>query len=399
MLLLLFILEVYKNAYKNRSKVLKGAWVDVITEQALSNITTVLQSFLPSAIPDIDRTILIVPSKIKPTGLGGFVGVNDDPNAALFGRFIEATSEVTIVSSDGVNKLQQAVSTITQSLLSQDRETLRTNGIFKLDLDHLSGVSHSGSGNNAMDSRTAVLNVQFEYIPVPVAPEGTIDELVYHNELGLAEGKASFFNLDFASIDAAGGNPLSYFDFIDDPGVVAASPGGNWLFDAATGYIEQTRNVRGGGSAATTAKKAGAQALVIEDGNPYLSRNLIIKAEMESGAVDGIGFVFRWIDGNNFYFYIMSASHDYHLLAKKSGGNYEFLQEGGLNQDMGYDTDERMEAKLIIENSDFKVYLNNRFVLAGKDHSIGEAGRVGFLSHRNSAARFYNISLIDFSKT
>ena len=371
--------------------------MDEIAAQAMSNMAIVLQSYLPQVTPNIDRSLTMIPSKVKPTGVGGYVGINVVPNASLYGRVIEASSEITVVSSNGIEALQQAVSTITQALLSQDRSTLRSNGIFNINLASLSDISHSGRGGNAVDTRTAVLNVQFEYIPAPANPEGTIDEIVDNLELGLAEGLAEFYNLDFASLDEAGDDPLSYFDFVDDPGVVAASPVGNWVFDGGAGSIIQDRNVRGGGATTATAKKAGAQALVKQDGNPYLSRNLILKADMNSAEIDGIGFVFRWLDNDNFYYYLMSARHNYHLLAKKVAGSYLFLGTDGLNETVGYESDQPMEAKLIIENDQIKVYLNNKFIVAGSDSSIDKAGRVGFLTHRNTAARFFNISLTDFS--
>lgn len=370
--------------------------MDEITELALSTMTTVLSSYLPAAIPNVDQTMVLIPSKVKPTGLGGFVGVHEDPQASLYGRLIEANTEITLISSDGVGVLQEAVASYTQALLSQDRATLRSSGIFKLDLDHLSDIAHTGSGNNERDMRTAILKIIFEFIPTPLDPESSIDEVIHNVELGLAQGKGSFFDVDFAAIDAAGDDPLDSFEFVDDPDVVGSSPAGNWVFDSGAGTIEQNRNVRGGGASLSMAKKAGAQALLLKDGDPYLSRNFIARAEMESGEVDGMGFIFRWLDADNFYILLISARHDYHVLIKKFEGSYEFLDSGGSSEEVGYNSDEKFESKLIVEDNKFTVYLNNNIVMSGSDDSITAAGRLGFITHRNIAARFYNIKIIDF---
>lgn len=371
--------------------------MDEIIVQALSNITGVLESFLPPPIPNVAQDLIVIPKKIKPTGLGGYIGVHSQPDASLFGRHIQAISEVSLVSTSGLDNLLQAASNITNELLSQDRATLRNSGIFKIAFDEMSDISHSGTGNNTIDSRSIRFALEFEYIPLPTVPEGHIDEIEYHQELALATGKATFFQLNFADLHAAGVDPLTHFNFLDDPDINATSPLGNWSFNIAAGSIHQTEDVRGGGTTLATARKAGTQALLLDAGSPYLARNMILKAELLTGDTDGIGFVFRWLDENNFYYYLMSARHDYHLIGKKHDGNYSFLERGGNNQGLGFSTNQAIHAKLLIEDQGFQVYMNDNFVLSGSDSDITDAGRVGFLSHRNSDTHFLNIQLIRFS--
>ena len=370
--------------------------MDEITLQALGNITGVLESFLPPPTPNVVQSLIVLPKKVKPTGLGGYVGMNDQPGASLYGRYIQAISEVSLVSTNGLSSLLLATANLTSQLLSQDRVTLRNNGIFKIGFEEMSDVSHSGSGNNAIDSRTVRFILQFEFIPLPVQPEGRIDQLEYNLELALSTGKASFFRLDFADIHAAGENPLSNFNFSDDPDINATSPNGNWSFDAGTASIYQDQDVRGGGTTLATAKKAGTQALLLDGGEPYLAANMILKADLFSGDTDGIGFVFRWLDENNFYYYLMSARNNYHLIGKKIAGKYDFLEQDGRNQNTGFIINQLIHAKLIIEDTRFQVYVNEGYILSGSDSSIIDAGRVGFLSHRNEDAHFLNIELIHF---
>lgn len=371
--------------------------MDEIIVQAISNITIVLESFLPPPIANVAQNLIVIPKMVKPTGVGGYIGVNTQPGASLYGRHIQAISEVSLVSTDGLDNLLQAASNITTELLSQDRATLRNSGIFKIDFDEMSDISHSGTGNNTIDSRCLRFALEFEFIPLPLVSEGHINDIEYNLELALANGKASFFQLNFADSQVAGEDPLTHFNFFDDPNINATSPLGNWGFNAATGSIHQTEDVRGGGTTLAKAKKAGTQALILDAGSPYLARNMILKADLLTGDTDGIGFVFRWQDQNNFYYYLMSARHDYHVIGKKNDGNYSFLELGGNNQTLGFSTNQVIHAKLLIEDHQFQVYMNDTFILSGSDSDITDAGRVGFISHRNADAHFMNIQLIRFS--
>ncbi|MDX1693747.1 MAG: hypothetical protein R3208_08265 [Ketobacteraceae bacterium] len=369
--------------------------MDEIAEQALSNMTAVLQSFLPAADPSVDQSLILIPKKINPTGLSGYVGTHADPDASLSGRHIQAISEVTLVSDNGVSDLQQAVSGVTQSLLSQDKATLRNNGIFKLQFDQVSDIARQGTGNNVTDTRLVRFMVDFEYIPVPVEEEGTIDFFIHNFDLALSQGKARFYQYIFSTLHNSGEDPLSYFDLEDDPDVAGSSPSGSWSYDVAEGYIEQTSDVRGG-PATSGGKKAGAHALVRVADAPYEAKNFIARTTVNSADTDGIGLVFRKLDHNNFYYLLLSARHEYTLLGKKVAGSYGLLQEGGLNDGAGHNEASDMEIKLIVDGNRFQVYLDNQFVTAGEDSDITEGGRLGFFTHRNSAAHFFDLTLVEF---
>jgi len=371
--------------------------LDEIVLQAIDSITGVLESFLPTPTPHVSQLLTVLPKKVKPTGIGGYVGINTDPAASLYGRNIKAISEISLVSSEGLDSLHRAISNITRQLLSQDRATLRNNGIFKLDFNETSEFSRSGGGNNTLDSCSIRFSLEFEYIPQPSVEEGRIEQLQYSLEIAVSSGKASFLRLNFGDMQAVGEDPLSRFDFVDDPDINATSPHGNWGFDPATGSIYQNQDVRGGGTTLSTAKKAGSQALLLDGGEPCQADNMIMKATFFSGDTDGIGFVFRWLDESNFYYYLMSARNNYHLIAKKFEGKYTFLEKDGQNQFIGYEVNQPMAAKLLIEGQHFQVYHNGRFVLSGSDSSISKAGRLGFLSHRNEDAHFLDMELIRFS--
>lgn len=369
--------------------------MDDITAQALTNITGVLQSFLPPANPSVDQSLIVIPQQVKPTGLGGYVGVHTSPDASLVGRRIQAVSEITFISNSGVTDLQAAVNGVTQQLMAQDRQTLRNNGIFKLSLNSLGDIVHSGTGGNATDSRSIEFALDFEYIPVPVEPEGIISEFVHNFDLALSSGKAKFLQHRFASINAAGDNPLDLFDVEDDPDVAGSSPSGSWSYNVGNQAIEQSNNVRGG-PASLAGKKAGAHALLIENNAAYQVQNAIIRTNVSSTDLDGIGLVFRKQDNDNFYYLLFSARHDYTLLGKKVQGSYSLLSEGGTNESIGHTESDVMEIKLVMDGSNFSVYRNNQFIVEGMDVDIPQEGRLGFLTHRNSSARFYDLAVVDF---
>lgn len=369
--------------------------MDDITVQALANMTGVLQSFLPVVDPLINLSLILLPQKVKPTGLGGFVGTHREPDAALVGRHIQAISEISLISHDGIAGLQLAVVNITQELSTQDRETLRSNGIFKLNFDELSSITHTVSGGNTIDSRSVSFEVDFEYIPVPVISEGVINEFVHNFDLALSSTKARFHQLNFQTLHGADEDPLDYFDMIDDSATAGSSPSGQWVFNAEQHYIEQSNNVRGG-PATVSGKKAGAHALLIINNTAYREKHFILRANMASPDSDGIGFVFRKQDDDNFYYLLFSARHEYTLLGKKVKGAYSALSQGGVNESVGHSEEATMEVKLIVNGPRMLVYRNNQFVIEGLDHDIAQAGRLGFLTHRNAAAHFFDVSVVAF---
>ena len=63
---------------------------------------------------------------------------------------------------------------------------------------------------------------------------------------------------------------------------------------------------------------------------------------------------------------------------------------------MGHSEATDMEIKLIADGNRFQVYLNNQFVTAGQDNDIAESGRLGFFTHRNDAAHFIDLTLVEF---
>jgi len=54
--------------------------MDAIDSEALASLTAAVESFLPDVDdPSVQLVLLVAPVHITPTGLGGFIGANENP--------------------------------------------------------------------------------------------------------------------------------------------------------------------------------------------------------------------------------------------------------------------------------------------------------------------------------
>ena len=148
--------------------------MDINTE-ALNGLTTVIQSLLPDVVPpELPPFLLVTPMNITPTGLGGFVGLNNDPQGDILGRRLEATVHVTARAA-GLEELNNAVPTITQALLGLDRATLLENGVLQISLDEIAPVSSSGQPGELV--RELKFRVLYEFLKIPEESEELIEQI------------------------------------------------------------------------------------------------------------------------------------------------------------------------------------------------------------------------------
>jgi hypothetical protein len=363
--------------------------MDLISTEALDGLRTVLEQMMPaSGNPALQPTLMFNTTRVSPLGLGSFVALNVDPAGSIYGRRIETGVAIT-VKAGNEDQLGNAVDDLTRQYLAQDRQTLVQNGLYRIQLQDLGPVTTVGRGNNAITTRDVNFNVLYEYLKFPDTAEGVLDEIPLDFDLDLSESGASFLiNTGFDS------NSLEMFDVVDDPLATQGAPS-NWLYNAAEFRIEQRANIRGGGLTATP-NKAGTYLLLKQTSKRPLVTNFILSAEMESEDPDGIGFVFRYQDTDNFYFYLMSSRHDYRLMGKKADGSFSMLDSGGLDETVGYDTNTSYHVKLIVQNNSFNMFINDEFALQGQDSSIVTAGRVGLACHANNRAYFSRIKVVKF---
>ncbi len=150
---------------------------DGIDGEALVGLTAAAESFLPDiADPSVRLILLVAPASVAPTGLGGFIAANEDPQGDILGRRLDATALVTVTAND-VGPLNGAVSAVINSFLGADRAALLEQGILRVALDEVGPQSISGSGNNRVVERILTFKVLYEFIKRPEEAEDVILEV------------------------------------------------------------------------------------------------------------------------------------------------------------------------------------------------------------------------------
>jgi hypothetical protein len=366
--------------------------MDVVTQEALARLRSALANLLPAPDdPDLAPTITVLPVRVTPTGLGGFVGVNDIPQGSIVGRRIEASAELIVRGTDE-GALSVNVASVTDALVGADRAALVQQGIYRLQLEELGDVGSEGEGNDAVARRNASFGVLYEFLKLPEAGEGVIQEIPL--ELDLSDGGSNPRLLIDQTFEDA--SSLELFEVVDDPQATTGAPS-LWEHDAAEARIEQHSGIRGGGLTATPLKAGTYLVLIPNSAHPEV-RDFLFRTRLETSDVDGIGCVFRYRDVDNFYYFVMSNRNDYYLLGKKVGGVFAALDSGGLLEDGGPEVDTEFELKLTAVGATFRVYLDDALVVDGQDTSLDGAGRVGFMCHGNDGASFYRLKLVQFQE-
>jgi len=368
---------------------------DEIAQEALQALRSVVASYLPPVVPPlVTRELLVIAKAIKPLGIGGYVGphlpVNSEiPDGDLLGRAVVAQAEITFTAgANNLANINTAIDQSTTALLTNDRATLRGDGIYRLELQQLTPPS----GSDAI-SRSAVFDIRFEFVRPPSQSQGIIETVRLNTLLSGFDGRAQFIaNIDFSDLAAL---PIPLLDFasVTDPDIDVGSETAGWTFNPVTKRIEQRNAVRGGVLTAAQAQKAGAQLLVQPGQRPLAIRNGVFSTEFESSSPDGVGMVFRWIDADNFYFFLASARHGYQMFGKKVAGNFAFLLQGGLRQDLGFEINTRQQLRVVANGSSFEAWFGESRTLSGEDSSLPAKGQVGLLTHGNDAAFFYGVDV------
>lgn len=366
--------------------------MSTIGQAAVSRLRAVLQGYLPDvSAASIDRDLLIVPKRIRPLGIGGYVGLHDDPAAEISGCSLEAEAEIRVsAQNSNLASINEEISGLTAALLSTNRTTLRRDGIFKLDLRSL--TPPDSANHNA---RVATFEVRCEHLQLPTESGGTIDEIVLKNLLNPADRGARFIANISAGLLGGLPDPLADFHALTDPDVVNGSPAAAWSVNASEQRIEQGNNVQGGGLTLALPRKAGALLLCRPGGIPTRLRHVALGVDVSSDSPNGIGCVLRWRDTNNYYYFLISRAHGYQVFGKKVNGTWSFLDTGGQSGRGDIDLSSRQRLQVIALGSRFSAFLNERLICAGEDASLPDAGETGLLAHGNNAAYFHAIDLVE----
>ncbi len=159
--------------------------MDDITNEALTGLTTSLQSLLPNLGAGGPQIALTVnPLSISFTGLGGFVGINDQPPGEILGRRISATVFISVItqSTDLAGPpdpavLDSAEAQVRSAFLAADRATLQKTGILRIS----SGPPPAADTDTTRNLSFAVL---YEFLKIPQTAEGVIQQIPITLNLG-----------------------------------------------------------------------------------------------------------------------------------------------------------------------------------------------------------------------
>lgn len=357
---------------------------DAIATEAFAGLTTALESLLPpSGDPALTPQLTVNPTKIRPTGLNGFVGTSEDPAGEIVGRYIEATAlvEVKAASLDG---LDGAVGAVTQALVGASPLDLRKAGIFRLRMAKL-GDKTPPPADDDPAVQSVSFDVAYEFLKEPDEGEGVISAIPLDLDLGGNNRPRSFRAGGFVE------STLDTFDIVDDPVATTNAPS-QWAFDPVEERIRQTSAI-GGGTSAVNANKPGTYLMLRATGSRPAVQDVLLRSELRSDGPEGIGLVFRFLDPDNFGFFLMNQAQGYRLLAMKVGGSFRQLATPALDSTAGFDVGRLYRTKLVAIGADIRVFLDEEQVLHGSDPALLAPGRCGLMAFRNPQASFFSLDL------
>ena len=357
--------------------------MDTLAELALDALDTAVAGLLPGPVPaGLTRDVRVMPLQIRASGLGGYVGIHPEPRGAIHARHLEALLEVRI--RGGQDEAASAyLSQVARNLLAQDRGELRRQGIYRLSLK-----------SNTIEPRNAQFDLLYEYQHLPTSSEGVIDILDLNLDLNLTPYRAHYrWDLATRTLVAAP-TPLADFQVADDPDLNAASPPSQWVYNSAEARIEQNALTRGGPLSLAQSKKAGAQLLWRPGTRPFAVGRFIAAIEFDSTSQDGLGIVFGRRDENNYWYFLASDRHRYHLFGRKQGGN-TFSLVGTPASEVGFALDTHHTLVVTAHDHALRAAIDGVQTLEVTADNRVDSGELGFLTHGNNAARFYRARLIE----
>jgi hypothetical protein len=346
---------------------------DVLSVEAIGALETAFAGLLPGAVPaGLTRQVRVLPRRVRPLGMGGYVGQHIDPSAGLFGRRIDAVVEVSIAGGNDTAASGYSA-TLSGQILAQSRTDLAQRGIHRL------------AGSPTESVRSLAFNIDFEFIKVPVAGEGLIVDLAIDAFNNVTPYRTrSVFEFAGASL-ALAADPMADFHAEDAPDLDAGSPPCAWSFsNAAPPAIVQTAATQGGPLDLSTPVKAGAQLFIRPGGTPLSLARLVLRIDFQSASPDGIGAVFGRRAADDHFFFLASQRHGYHLFGRRTPAGWSVLASSAA----GFATATPHRLVIAAWDDSLSAELDGKHTLGVSTAEPLAAGEVGLLTHGNNAARF-----------
>lgn len=153
--------------------------MDPISVEALNALSAALQALLPAvADPAQKPRINLQPHSISPTGIGGFVGINDNPVGEILGRKIRATAVIGVIATK--EQIDAAVTGAINSLIAADPAGLAARGLQRITFEKMDDLANI---SDTLVQKPLSFHVHFEYLKKPTDPEGIIQQIPLNIEL------------------------------------------------------------------------------------------------------------------------------------------------------------------------------------------------------------------------
>jgi hypothetical protein len=353
---------------------------DALSVEAIDALETAFSGILPGTVPGgLTRTLRVTPRRIRPLGMGGYVGQHVDPSAQLFGRRVAAQIEVSIAGGNDTAAGSYSA-TLVGEILASSRAELAQRGIHRL------------TGTPTDSVRSLAFDIDFEFVKLPDAGEGVIETLDLDAFANTTPYRTrSVF--DFAGAPLAlAPDPLADFHAEDAPGLDGGSPAGAWSFVAAApAAIVQSAATQGGPLDLSAPEKAGAQLFFRPGGKPLALARLVLRIDFQSSDEDGVGAVFCRRAADDYLFFLASQRHAYHLFGQRTSAGWTVIASAAAGFLLG------SPQRLVIAAWDttLSASLNGRHTLSAELAVPAGAGEVGLLTHGNAGTRFTGARLIE----
>lgn len=348
--------------------------MDSIALEAVAALEAALNGLMPAPVPaGLTRLTRVVTQRIRPCGLGGYIGVHQDPTASLYGRRLNARLEVDIGADEPADASAYAAA-LSGQVLAQTRAELASLGIHRL------------SGAPAPDSSRLAFDVDFEYVHVPDAGEGVIDTLdlgVFNNVTPYRATAA--FDFDAATLVTLP-QPLAEFFALDDPDLDGGSPPGDWaVVNAPTPRITQRRTTHGGPGTLADPRKAGTQLLWRPRGAPMALARAAMQFDFRSTSGAGLGVVFGRRAPDDFWFFLASQANGYQVFGRRTPGQWLQVGDAAVG---GFTLNQRQQLLVGFHDSTLFAELDGDRTLTVTATQKVLPGELGLLTQGNDAASF-----------
>lgn len=318
-------------------------------------------------------------------GVGGFIGLHDEPRADLHARVLEAEVVVRVMA-DTRAALLEAEARAARDIIAADPALLRRRGLLRVAriADPDAPVLAEDDGIAAPFGRDVRFAVRFEHRPAPTAPEGSLAQVGVDMAVGaVSRGGGLLYDTEFLD------DPLADFDVFSSPGTGTA---GAWSHDAAAQELRQT-GARRGGSDGISGNKTGTYLVLRPAVVGGALQDVLLRAEMRCDGPGGIGFVHRFRDAQNFAFALLEEPAGIRVMGRRTGNVGALPDRGGEDSSAGFPTGEWLRLRLLAEGGRVELAINEKVVLTGRDDGPGPAGAVGFFCRGADQARFRHFRL------